>query len=47
MGPVLGTSLGPHDNIGGGLRVGDMTVVPHAGCISGTDWRHWVQPSIR
>ena len=42
--PVLGVSLTPHDNIGGGFCVGavlgrdvGMTVGPHAGNISGAD----------
>ena len=54
MGNVLGVFLGPHEDFGGGFRVGmvlgrdfRMTMVPHAGCIYGTDQRRSVQPGRR
>ena len=52
--PVLGVSLGPHDNVGGGFCVGavlgrdfGMTVGPPAGRISGTKQWCWVRPGRR
>ena len=54
MGHVLGVFLGPHEEVGGGFRVGvvlgrdvRMTMVPHAGRIYGTDQSRSVQPGRR
>ena len=50
MGPILGVSMGPHDDVGVGLCVGAvlghdsrMTVGPQTRRIYSNNWWHWVR----